>query len=97
VSILVEEKNDVLMVPNGAITYQGREAYVQVVSPDGTIEQRLIQTGISDSQNTEVTSGLSEGEQVVIPQTTTTTSTTSQQGGGFMMPFGPTGERPPGD
>jgi hypothetical protein len=97
VSILVEEKNDVLMVPNRAITYQGREAYVQVVSPDGTIEARLIQTGISDSQNTEVTSGLSEGEQVVIPQTTTTTPTTSQQGspGGMMMPFGVGGEGPP--
>lgn len=96
VSILVEEKNDVLMVPNGAITYRGREAYVQVVSPDGTIEARLIQTGISDSQNTEVTSGLSEGEQVVIPQTTTTPSTTSQQGpGGFM--FFEQGGPPPGE
>jgi len=98
VSIVVEERNDVLMVPNRAITYQGREAYVQVVSPDGTIEARLIQTGISDSQNTEVTSGLSEGEQVVIPQTTTTTpSTTSQPGGPvFFQQFGP-GGRPPGD
>ena len=95
VSIVVEEKNDVLLVPNRAITYQGREAYVQVVSPDGTIEPRLIQTGISDSQNTEVTSGLSEGEQVVIPQTTTTTPTTSQQEpGGFM--FFEQGGPPPG-
>jgi len=96
VSILVEEKNDVLMVPNRAITYQGREAYVQVVSPDGTIEARLIQTGISDSQNTEVTSGLSEGEQVVIPQTTTTPTTSEQGGPGFMMQFGPGGP-PPGE
>ena len=98
VSIIVEQRTGVLLVPNGAITYQGREAYVQVVSPDGTIEARLIQTGISDSQNTEVTSGLSEGEQVVIPQTTTTTpSTTSQPGGPvFFQQFGP-GGRPPGD
>jgi multidrug efflux pump subunit AcrA (membrane-fusion protein) len=86
VSIIVEQRTGVLLVPNGAITYQGREAYVQVVSPDGTIETRAIQTGLSDSQNTEVTSGLSEGEQVVIPQTTTsTTSTTSQRGPGFMF------------
>jgi len=96
VSILVEEKNDVLMVPNGAITYRGREAYVQVVSPDGTTETRLIQTGISDSQNTEVTSGLSEGEQVVIPQTTATTSTTSEQRPGGMM-FFEGGGPPPGE
>lgn len=93
VSIIVEQRTGVLLVPNGAITYQGREAYVQVVSPDGTIEARLIQTGISDSQNTEVTNGLSEGEQVVIPQTTTTTSTTqqTQRPGEFIIPFGPGG------
>jgi HlyD family secretion protein len=98
VNIIIEQKTGVLLVPNGAITYQGREAYVQVVSSDGTTEPRSIQIGISDSQNTEVTSGLSEGEQVVIPQTTTTTtSTTSQRGGfGIGIPFGG-GGRPPGD
>ena len=92
VSIIVEERSDVLLVPNRAVTYRGREAYVQVVSPDGIIEERLIQTGISDSQYTEVTSGLSEGEQVVIPQTTTTTPTTPEPGGPGMIPFmGPGG------
>ena len=99
VSIIVEQRTGVLLVPNGAITYQGREAYVQVVSPDGTTEPRSIQTGISDSQNTEVTSGLSEGEQVIIPQTTTsTTPTTSQQRGGFGIgiPF-MGGGSPPGE
>jgi len=95
VSIVVEEKNDVLLVPNRAITYRGTEAYVLVVSPDGTIEPRLIQTGISDSQNTEVTSGLSEGEQVVIPQTTTTTPTTSQPTGPGFMFFEGGGPPPP--
>jgi multidrug efflux pump subunit AcrA (membrane-fusion protein) len=92
VSIIVEERSDVLLVPNRAVTYRGRETYVQVVSPDGIIEERLIQTGISDSQYTEVTSGLSEGEQVVIPQTTTTTPTTPEPGGPGMIPFmGPGG------
>jgi len=91
VSILVEERNDVLLVPNQAITYRGRETYVQVLLPDGIIEERLIQTGISDWQYTEVTEGLSEGEQVVIPQAITTAPTTPQQGtqgppGGMMIP-----------
>ncbi len=75
VSILVEEKNDVLLVPNGAITRRGMETYVQVVK-DGVIEERSIKTGISDWQYTEVTDGLNEGEQVVVPQGTTTTPTT---------------------
>jgi multidrug efflux pump subunit AcrA (membrane-fusion protein) len=96
VSILISQASDVLLVPNGAITYQGRDTYVQVVLPDGTTEERAIQTGISDWQYTEVTDGLSEGEQVVVPETTSTsTSTTSQQGfqgpggNGFFIGGGP--------
>ena len=89
VSILIEGASDVLLVPNGAITYNRGAAYVQVVSPEGITEERSIQTGISDWQYTEVTDGLSEGEQVIVLQTAGgNTSTTSQQGsqGGMMMP-----------
>lgn len=78
VSLIVEEATDVLLVPNGAIITSGRQTYVQVVLPDGAIEERAITTGISDWQYTEVTSGLSEGEEVVVTQGTSTTSTTSQ-------------------
>jgi len=79
VSIIVEQKNDVLLVPNGAITSHGRQTYVQVMSPDGTIEERAVTTGISDWQYTEVISGLSEGQEVVVLQGTATTPTTAQQ------------------
>ena len=78
VSILLDERTDVLLVPNKAITSQGGQTYVQIVSPSGVTEQRAIQTGISDWQYTEVTGGLNEGEQVLVPQGTSTTSTTSQ-------------------
>jgi len=88
VSIIVDERNDVLLVPNGAIITRGRQTYIQVMSPDGTIEERAITTSISNWQYTEVTEGLSEGEQVVVPQGTAT-STTTQQGtppGGMRIP-----------
>jgi len=82
VSIIVAERSDVLLVPNGAIITQGGQTYVQVLSPDGTIEQRAITTGIGDWQYTEVTEGLNEGEQVVVPQGTTSTTTTPQRNQG---------------
>ena len=88
VTILVDERTDVLLVPNAAITSQAGKSYVQVVSPDGTTEERVIQTGISDWQYTEVTEGLSEGEQVIVPQGTTTTTPTQQRPRG-PMPFMP--------
>ena len=79
VSILVDVRNDVLLVPNKAITRQGQETHVQVLK-DGVIEERSIETGISDWQSTEVISGLSEGEKVVVSETSTTTPSASQQG-----------------
>jgi multidrug efflux pump subunit AcrA (membrane-fusion protein) len=86
VSIIVDQRTDVLLVPNGAVTTRGRQTYVQVSLPDGTTAERAITTGISDWQYTEVTDGLSEGEQVVVPQgTTTTTTTTKKQSSGGQM------------
>jgi len=79
VGIIVDQRVNVLLVPNGAITTQGGQSYVQVLSPDGTIGMRAIKTGITDYVNTEVTDGLSEGEKVVVFQGTDTPSTTPSQ------------------
>jgi len=93
VSIIIEEATDVLLVPNGAITTQGRQTYVQVISADGSIENRAVTTGISNWQYTEVTDGLSESEQVVVPEGTTATTTTTQQGGNRIIIPGMGGPR----
>jgi len=94
VTIVVEQATDVLLVPNASITGQGGQSYVQVVSPDGTTEQRAIQTGISDWQYTEITGGLSEGEQIIVPEGTTVMPTTQQRPPGGFMPIPGMG-RPP--
>ncbi len=89
VSVIVEQKSNVLLVPNAAIISRGGGTIVQVRKSDGTTEERAVQTGISNWQYTEVTEGLSEGEQVIVPQGTATTSTTSQQrqpSGGMFIP-----------
>ncbi len=87
VSIIVAQKSDVLLVPNTAIMTQLGQAYIQVLTPSGAIEERAIKTGISNWQYTEVTEGLSEGEKVIVTQGTTTTTTTSQQEGSPPMLF----------
>jgi len=65
VNIVVEEATDVLLVPNGAISVEGRNTYVRVLK-DGEVEQRAVTTGMSDWQYTEVVDGLSEGEALVV-------------------------------
>jgi macrolide-specific efflux system membrane fusion protein len=91
VSIIIGEATDVLLVPNGAISTRGQQNYVQVVSADGSIEERAVTTGISNWQYTEVNEGLSEGEQVVVTGTTSTTTETNQfgpPGGRMIIPMG---------
>ncbi len=91
VELIVSQKSNVLLVPNGALTKAGTKRTVQVLKSDGTTETREVQIGLADWQNTEITSGLSEGEKIQISKTTTTsnssTSTQQQQrpAGGFII------------
>jgi hypothetical protein len=82
VDLIVSQRSNVLLVPNNAITKAGTQSTVQVVTGNNTIEKRAVQIGLADWQNTEITSGLSEGEKIIVPKTTATTATTStsQQG-----------------
>jgi len=80
VDIVVQQKNDVLLVPNRAITTQGRSSTVQVVKGT-TTETRIVKTGISNDQYTEITDGLSEGEQIVYKSSTSSTSSNTMQQG----------------
>jgi multidrug efflux pump subunit AcrA (membrane-fusion protein) len=75
VSIVISEATDVLIVPNGAVSSEGGQYYVEVVSASGETEKRAVQIGISNWQYTEITEGLSEDEQVIVPEGTSTTTT----------------------
>jgi HlyD family secretion protein len=64
--IVTQEKDDVLAVPNRAIRRRGQNHTVEVVV-DGKQETRVVQTGISDGEKTEILSGLEAGDTVVLP------------------------------
>jgi macrolide-specific efflux system membrane fusion protein len=66
--LVTEERKDVLAVPNTAIRRRGDEVVVEVMV-DGKSEIRTVETGLSDTDNSEVISGLQEGDQVVVPGT----------------------------
>jgi HlyD family secretion protein len=89
VSIIIANRTNVLLVPNAAVTMAGGESSVQVVNANGTTEKRLVQTGLNDWQYTEITSGLSEGENVSVPENLGTASSSSNRGPvGFFGPGG---------
>jgi RND family efflux transporter MFP subunit len=64
--VIVERRDDVLVVPNKAIRGSWANPWVEVYV-DGQIVKREISLGLSDGRNTEVLSGLEEGEKVVLP------------------------------
>jgi len=64
--VVIERRDDVLAIPNRAI--RGTSANPKViVLVDGQEEEREITLGLSDGINTEVLSGLEEGDKVVVP------------------------------
>jgi RND family efflux transporter MFP subunit len=69
--VIIERHDDVLVIPNRAIRGTSENPKV-VVLVDEQEEEREITLGLTDGINTEVLSGLEEGERVVLPTTTET-------------------------
>jgi len=65
-SILVQKKDNILLLPERVIERRKTDAFVQVFKePTGSGETRQIETGLSDGLMTEIVSGLDEGQRVL--------------------------------
>ena len=64
--LLVQEKRNVTLVPTAAVQRNSQQTYVWLVKPDSTVTVRQIKEGTTEGAQTEVTSGLSPGEVVVM-------------------------------
>ncbi|MDD6911074.1 MAG: efflux RND transporter periplasmic adaptor subunit [Actinobacillus minor] len=63
----IAKRENVLVVPTSTLKKKGNKTTIQVLN-NNQVEEKEIQTGLSDSQYTEVISGINEGEQVVVTQ-----------------------------
>jgi len=97
VNVITDTQQNVLTVPNSAVKTKNGAYYVLVLDKNEDLTsssaaqgfvsvtaptQKTVKIGVADDTNTEITSGLSEGDQVVIrtisgTKTTSTTSSTS--------------------
>lgn len=102
-TIVVEESRDALTVPVAAVQ-RGNTVYVKdsaAKSTDNTMvggtvlpggwREATVETGLSDDSNIEITSGLSEGDTVYVPQVQAQSSSDDH-----MMPGGDMGGMPGG-
>jgi HlyD family secretion protein len=68
VQLVLDERKEVLTLPEGAFIYEGDSTFVEKVDTGAEAGKRraLVQTGLSDGIKTEVREGLGEGEKVVM-------------------------------
>ena len=64
--LLVEEKHGVTLIPTAAVQRNSQATYIWLVKPDSTVTVRNITMGTSEGEESEVTSGLVPGDQVVM-------------------------------
>jgi HlyD family secretion protein len=65
-TVITAESDQKISVPNSALHRQGDKATVTVVEPDGRQVPTPVTTGLVGADRTEITSGLSEGQQVLL-------------------------------
>ena len=81
VEINTADKPDALVVPISTLKTDANGSYVIVRNPDGSQENRYVQTGIYSDDYVEILSGLSEGEEVVSTYTAKKSSSKQKSGG----------------
>lgn len=84
-TIVTDVAKDALLVPNAAVQSDGNGGYyVQMLGADGNPVNMTVEVGLMSATQTQVLSGLSEGD--VIVTATLDGETESSSSGGFMMP-----------
>lgn len=76
-AIITAFKADTLTVPNTAVKNQNGGAYVQTLGKDGKPERKTVTTGLASDTDTEILSGLAEGDEVVTQTVTPSASSSS--------------------
>ncbi len=71
--ILIDSRSDILIVPKGAVSGKNVEYTVRVLKDEknNVIEQRQVKIGVQTRSQTEIVSGLKEGEVVLVEKITT--------------------------
>jgi HlyD family secretion protein len=95
ITITIQQKENVLMVVSKAISRQGGKTIVKIPKGDKT-EMVVVTTGISNDEYTEITSGLTEGQEYVTSTTSSTKTSSSSSTAGALQMGGGGGSPPSG-
>lgn len=65
-TIKVAEAKDVITIPTTALYKKGDKYYVRTLGEKEVVEEKEVKIGINDDMNTEIKSGLKEGEKLIL-------------------------------
>ena len=82
VEINTADRPGALVVPISALKTDANGSYVVIKNPDGSQENRHVETGIYSDEYVEILDGLSEGEQIVNTYTAKSTSSSKSKNSG---------------
>lgn len=86
-SIITDAKSDVLLVPNAAVKSQNGSGYYVEILANGQPKSQPIQIGLANDANTEIVSGVKQGD-IVITQTINSSSTAAPSTNNSLIPGG---------
>lgn len=86
--IIVAERERALLLPNAALTTKDGKTTVKKTGKDTSISMvQEVKTGLTDDTLTEIISGVSEGESVILPSVSAKTTEAAQGSGIFSSLF----------
>ncbi|MGG4038671.1 efflux RND transporter periplasmic adaptor subunit [Heyndrickxia ginsengihumi] len=81
-NIVTANKKNVVYVPVDAVHTNGTKKYVVVKNSDGSTSMQAVKVGINNDDNIEITSGLTVGQEIVLPTIKSSSSSSSTSGQG---------------
>ncbi len=86
VTFTIEKKEKVILIPSEAISFEGAKSVVRIKALESKEGKMVfVVTGLTDGKKTEITSGISEGDILLIPEFKMSNSSDSNS----KNPFGP--------
>lgn len=87
-AITNDVKQDVIIVPNSAVKKNTSGQSTVQIMKNGTLQTQIVEVGISNDTETEITNGLSVGDEIVTQTVNSKTSTQNNSGssGGVRIP-----------
>ena len=84
-AIITDVKQDILYVSNSAVKQSDSISYVEILE-NGIPRQQTVETGLSNDTDTEIKSGLKEGDSVIKNTVTSQTTSSSNSNNSFKIP-----------